>query len=143
MKKFNELTPEDCQSFLDELFEDDQITFKRVIDEPTMDETPGIEYTTHEQSDTISISNPELLTWMYQNNVDLTQPLENLKYEYTEMDETNSILFEYAMEINKIIKEYSNILDMNNTALLQEMGPTYAKDLDAIMRLQKELINKL
>lgn len=143
MKKFNELTSEDCQNFLDELFEDEHVIFKRVVEE----DSPGIEYDAHEYTDNISISNPELLCWMYKNKVDLTIPLNNLKYEYNEMNETNSVLFEYAMDIKKILNEYSDVFntkrESKNEFFDQEMGPTYAKEIEMIIKLQKELITKL
>jgi hypothetical protein len=145
MKNFNELTPEDCQSFLYELFEDEQVLFKRIIEEKTED--PGIEYETHDSMDTISVSNPDLLCWMYKNNVDLTMPLNNLKYEYNEMDEMNSVLFEYVMEINKILNRiYARnkfyLKDFKNEQN-QKIWHIYSKDFEDMMIIQKELINKI
>jgi hypothetical protein len=147
MKKFEELTPEECQSFLNELFDETDTEFKQLITQP--EENMGIEYSVKSEDFDgghchVSITNPELLTWMYQHEVDMIMPLTRLKYDYIEMDETNSVLFEYAMEVGKIINEYtSSDRPEYPNPLLHEMGPVYAKDLEAIVKIQKDLINRL
>lgn len=141
MKKLNELTKEDCQSFLDELFEDSNAEFKDLILPESNEMISGIEYSIKSEDFDggdryVSISNPELLTWMYEHDVDISTPLTQLKYEYNEMDETNSILFEYAMEIGKILNE-------PQAPEARYSGSEEKEKIKKIKDLQKSLINKI
>ena len=150
MKKIEELNNVDWQDFLTRMF-DNTVEYSRTILSPnySKDESMGIEYfhenelaSTIHQKNIISFSNPELISWLYENEVDLTLPLKQLKYDFIDLDETNSVLFEFVMGINKVMKEIP-VPDTNNTPLLQEMGPVYANELNSIRKLQRELIGKL
>lgn len=136
MKKINELTKDECQDFLNETFDDDSIDFNRLIFDPdfTDDESCGIEYSVSPENKKyiVSFSNPDLITWLYKHDYDLFWPLQQLSVDYTEIDETNSILFEYAMNVNKIV----------NTYTLPESNDELEK-LNEIKHLQKDLIGKL
>lgn len=87
------------------------------------------------------IDNPDFILWLYKNNIDITLPLKYLVSDYFEIDEMNSILFEFVMEINRIIK-----LRAQNINILIEK---YSDDdmlkniLEEIIIKQKELINKI
>jgi len=152
MKKIEELTKEECQEFLVEMFDNPLIEFSRIIMDPdfSKDESYGIEYfitnelkPENKQKYIVSFSNPFLLKWFYKHDIDLTMPLETLKYDYTDMDETNSVLFEFAMGVNRVINEYAAGGIIKDRAVLQEMGPVFAEELNEIKGLQIELINKL
>jgi len=145
MKKIEELTPEECQSFLDELFEDVDTKFENIIINPKPGESMGIEYSIDSMDMNkcyISISNPDLLIWLYNNNVDISVPLEQLKYEYNEMDETNSVLFEYAMEIGRIIQKENAEWKKIDEKTMYKSKFTKEK-YEAITKIQKDLINKI
>jgi len=79
---------------------------------------------------------------MYKNEVDISTPLNDLKYEFNNITETNSVLFEYAIEINKIVNDYNfcGKIDIDKI-VLQEMGPILAEELNKIKNLQAELVN--
>jgi len=139
MKKIEELTKEDCQKFLLEVFGDKNILFNRLIlkADLSVEESCGIEYNVKNElsPDTnqkfiISFSNPDFLSWLYKNDFDLTDPLYQLKFDFAEVDEANSALFEFAMGVNKIMMHSS--IDEND-----------AERLNEIKSLQKELIYKL
>ncbi len=141
MKRIEDLTREDCQEFLNEMF-DNSVEYTKTIYEADEIESCGIEYNAkddvtpcHNEKCLVSFSNPELISWLYKHDVDLTTPLQQLKYDYIEMDETNSILFEYAMNINKVLNE--NIPD----DLYQGQGNK--KKIERIKETQKDLISKL
>jgi len=150
MKKIEELTNDECQSFLNELFEDVDIKFEKIITEPNQDDTMGIEYSIESmdmKNCYISVSDPDLLIWLYNNDVDISVPLEQLKYEYNEMNETNSILFEYAMEIGRIIQkdaeEPKNLNWQETHDKLMTLGNPIKEKYDEIKKIQKDLINKI
>jgi hypothetical protein len=153
MKSIEDLTREDWQDALRVLFDNNSIEYSRTILKPdyNIDESCGIEYSVnnelmplHKQKCMISFSNPELLAWLYENDVDLTLPLQQLKFDFIDLDETNSILFEFVMGVNKIINDFSEChLKPEETVILHEMGPVLAEELNKIKELQKELINKL
>lgn len=137
MKKIEELTAEDCQSFLNELFEDVDTKFEKFTTLPSESNEMGIDYSIKSMDMNkchISISNPDLLIWLYHNEIDMTIPLKQLKYEYNDMDETNSILFEYAIEIGRIIqKEHYSTDKRENLNMIME----------SIEKIQKDLVNKI
>lgn len=147
MKKIEELTSEECQIFLNEMFEDINAKFERIILDP-LNEKTGIEYSV-ESMDMgkcyIPISNPDLLIWLYKQDVDITEPLNYLKYDYNEMDETNSILFEYAMEIGKEIqKEREHLYLIKGIQELSGgINDEYHYPYYKIEKLQKDLIKKI
>jgi len=130
---------------------DESADFIRLILEPdfSKDETIGIEYSIKNdlapsltKRYIISFSNPDLLIWLYNNDFDLTEPLNQLRYDYTEIDETNSVLFEYAMNTNRIISSYS-VLENDESVGPMDSYLMKSRGLDQIKGLQKELINKL
>ena len=150
MKKIEELNKIDWQDFLDRMF-DNTVEYSRTILSPNYgkDESCGIEYlhkseliSTIHQKNIISFSNPELISWLYEHEVDLTLPLKQLKYDFIDLDETNSVLFEFVMGVNKVMKDIP-VSDSNNKPFLEEMGPVYADELNLIRKLQRELISKL
>jgi hypothetical protein len=142
MRKIEELTKDDCRKFLMETFENKNIEFSRLIFRPdfTADESCGIEYNVkngissiNEQKYVVSFSNPEFLMWLYKNGIDITMPLEQLKYDFAEIDEANSVLFEFAMGVSKIVTSHSTSAENDEDV----------EKLNEIKSLQKELINKL
>lgn len=133
MKTFEELTPDECQTFLNEMFEDVETKFEKLILEPN---DMAIEYSVKSinmDKCYLSFSNPDFLLWMYKHDFDITSPLKYLKYEYNEMDETNSILFEYAMEVGRIIQNSHKEFDYEQTD----------HTLIEIEKLQKDLVKKI
>ena len=50
-----------------------------------------------------------LVAGFIKHDYDLIRPLRQLSVDYTEIDETNSILFEFAMNVNSVINDYSTI----------------------------------
>jgi hypothetical protein len=146
MKTIEELTKDECQEFLTENFEG-SVEFSKLIFDPNFadDESYGIEYTIVPENKKyiVSFSNPDLLIWLYKHDFDMIRPLRQLAVDYTEIDETNSVLFEYAMNINRVMNDYSNANVVNERAVLQELGPLFAEEINKIKELQKELISKL
>lgn len=139
MININELNEKDFQSalkdlmgvntkFIDILYNDE----KNII---------GIKYQNKEKINHLMIDNPDFILWLYKNNIDITSHLKYLVSDYFEIDEMNSILFEFVMEINRIIK-----LRAQNINILIEK---YSDDdmlkniLEEIIIKQKELINKI
>jgi hypothetical protein len=155
MKQLEDLTKDECQKFLDNLFEEENVEYIRMVFESENKNIDccGIEYNIKNELDSkwqhtriVSFSNPELIIWLYKHNVDITIPLKHMMFDFIDMDETNSILFEYVMSVNKIINEYLSIKpvdSVNETAFLQEMGPIFVTGINKIKRLQKDLIKKL
>ena len=138
MKRLNELTIDECQIFLNEIFEDDNVKFNKMIFETNKegDIGCGIEYQyENEHKNVIPFSNPDLITCFYKHDVDLTIPLKQLRVDFIDMDEKNSILFEYAMDINKVLRQHGPI---NKT-----FREAFYSGMDKIEKLQKELIDKL
>jgi len=108
MKKIEELKSEEWQMFLDMIVKDS--SFTQTIMNDVAWEYNGVEYTYEQEnekiSDFIPFYDPELLLKLYENKIDITVPLEQLKIFYKNVDNTNSLLFEYAMEVNRIINIY-------------------------------------
>jgi len=108
MKKIEELKSEEWQMFLDMIVKDS--SFTQTIMNDVAWEYNGVEYTYEQEnekiSDFIPFYDPELLLKLYENKIDITVPLEQLKIFYKNIDNTNSLLFEYAMEVNRIINIY-------------------------------------
>lgn len=84
--------------------------FKQTIFNNQADSTfeiAGIEYEYNYEnesvSDLIPFCEPTLITKLYENNIDITMPLQQLNIIYTEMDKTNAVLFDYAMNVNRIL----------------------------------------
>ena len=147
MKLIEELTKEECQTFLNEMF-DESVEFERIIFDGDCTDGCGIEYKTKRRINEdkqnigiVSFSNPELIAWLYENEIDITIPLKQLKIDFIEMDETNSTLFQYAMEINEIVSKYKT--DKYNES--HDIGNYMMKSaaLDEIKQLQKDLIKKI
>jgi hypothetical protein len=133
MKKIEELTKDECQIFLNEIF-DDGVEFSDINES-------GIEYTVKGNKRLLTFSNPELLILLYENDIDLTKPLEQLRCDYMEMDETNSTLFEYVMEVNGVI---NNVDPVFESIAMKEVADEWRSDeFRKIRKLQKDLISKL
>ena len=145
MKKINELTKEDCQDFLNlyinlkekdekvNYIKDTKIEIKDfIINEESR--SGIIKYSLNDAHEyTMPICNPYFIEWLYKNDIDITIPLNQLKCDYDELDETNSILFEYAMDVNKILKDAQQA----NKDLID------IDQINKMKKLQKEMINKL
>lgn len=143
MKKLEELTNEVCQKFLD-LSNSGKKFLKLELNE----NEKGIMYQMDEKIDLIPFYNFDLINWLYENEYDITLPLKELEYEYVELDETNSILFEYAMGVNmalykepleEIDSGYNNVNIGIDTSRLSSSN----KIIEKIKKLQQELIEKI
>lgn len=140
MKNLKELSNEDYQSFLDTMFDSVEYTGLIFETEDINIDSCGLEYVKKDDSSKLkrilSFSNPELIIWLYENDADLSIPLRQLKYDYVEMDEINSILFEYAMNINRVL---------NKNLVVNEVyqGQEEKHKIEAIKNIQKELISKI
>ena len=110
MKKIKDLTPEECQGLLDKLFKDVKATFKRIVE---FDTYPGMEYVIeikekkllNEQTNTIYFDDPDLITLLYENNIDIKEPLDKFKFEFLQLDELNSTFFEHIISTVKILDD--------------------------------------
>lgn len=148
MKSLTELTKEEYQSFLNDIF-DGSVEYNGLKLESNND---GIEYLfkSDESVRLISFSNPELISWLYKKDVDITIPLKQLKYDYVEMDESNSILFEYAMDVNRLINDkYYEGMQKHADGIKDATIATTMKlallneKFSEIKDLQRELISKM
>ena len=128
MKRIEDLTKEDYQTFLDKMFEN-SVEFNRLI-LTEEDNERGIEYKVKKglHKGIVSFGDPELVEWLYKKEIDITMPLELLKLNYMEIDETNSTLFQFVMGVTRIM----NIDNLWDEEKYSEIGD-----------LQKELISKL
>jgi hypothetical protein len=140
MKQIKDLTKDDCQMFLNEMF-DNSVEFVEIIFDGVCIDECGIKYkvksTINDEESYVGIvpfSNPDIIIWLYKNDIDINVPLKLLKIDFIEMDETNATLFQYAMSVNNILNEHPNDL----------IFPTIdANQLDKIRKIQKELISKI
>ena len=137
MKNLNELTNEEYQSFLDGIFDGVEYTGLVFETDSVNIDCCGVEYKMKDKIKRIlSFSNPELIIWLYSKEVDLSIPLRQLRYDYVELDETNSILFEYAMDINRVLTK-----DLVSDARFS--GSEEIEKIKAIKTIQKELVSKI
>lgn len=142
MKRIEELTLDECQTFLDQMF-DNSVEFNRIIFENDCIDGCGLEYKvkSHDQLGFVSFSNPDFISWLYDNDIDISFSLKQLKFDYNELDETNSILFEYAMKINGVVEKYKPDFFNQDHNIGEYMIKSAA--LDEIKLIQKDLISKL
>lgn len=103
MKKFEEITLEDYQSFLKNKFNDNFVYINS-----SNSIKNEITYKINDKIGTLSFSDPDFILWLYEKEYDITSPLKNLILDYIEIDEFNSVLFEYAMEVNRLINKTNN-----------------------------------
>lgn len=154
MKRLDELTKDECQEFLDEIFEDEKVKYNKMIFDSTEGDIDccGIEYQYENESKSIiSFSNPELIKCLYKHDVDLTIPLKQLQVDFIDMDETNSILFEYVMGVNRILTNTPKSMELTTLVeglLYEKLDQEVINDIEAertreIRKLQKDLISKL
>lgn len=132
MRKIEELKKDDCQIFLDKIF-DSNVKFNKLNLECQSIDECGIEYVFNDKNGLVPFSDPDLITWLYNNNFDISIPLFQLKVLYAEMNEINSTLFEYAMNVSDISKVKFDGNDI--------LG--YIREIEKINNLRKELINKI
>jgi hypothetical protein len=114
MRKLEEIKSEEWQIFLDSVVKD--ATFTQITINDMIVDINGIDYTINYEgenvNDFIPLCDPELIIKLYKSNVDITMPLNQLKTIYNEMDNTNAVLFEYAMEVSRALDMYKNSDDI-------------------------------
>lgn len=165
MKNLGELTNDECQDYLRNTFGDDAKFIRLISDSKDIDAN-GIEYELsdkykfNESKRVLYFSNPDVISWLYKNDVDISLPLKQLKSEFIDLDETNSILFEYAMEVNKILTKEKKIDERTEDTLsfapyipgspvidpmdiLMSRNDKYQEIYNELKKTQKEMINKI
>lgn len=111
MKRINEITTNDCQKILVELFGKSKAHFEDLIE--LNGNVKGIRYTlpnkiyTPENKQTFSLifNDPEVLPKLYHMEYDISEPLNEMRHEYLEMDELNNIFFEHITSIEEILND--------------------------------------
>jgi hypothetical protein len=107
MKQLNEIKIDQWQTLINQIRQDDTVVTQVTVDnnDLMLNEIKYVYQKDGENvTDSVSFSNPDLISLLYENDIDITMPLNQLKYDYAEMEKTNTTLFEFAMEINRVIK---------------------------------------
>lgn len=138
------LNEQDFQNALNHVIIENDTKFINTITNEK-DDIIGIKYIHLNKSDIepryLSIGDPDLISWLYEKDVNIKESLQKLRAEYYQIDELNSILFEYVMEINRIIKmRGENIINLIDKYQNDETLSFIFKE---ILNQQKELIKKL
>jgi hypothetical protein len=114
MKQLEEIKIDQWQTFINQITQDDTVVTQVLTSEDDLMLNKIIYVYQRDGeniTDSVSFSNPDLISVLYKNNIDITMPLNQLKYDYIEMEKTNTTLFEFVMEINRIIKMNKNNME--------------------------------
>jgi len=110
MRKLEDLKSEEWQNYLDTMVKNS--SFTQTITSGVDWKENGVEYTYIKENekikDYVPLYDVNLITKLYQDNVDITIPLNDLKEAYNEMDYTNTVLVEYFMEVSRLLKMNQN-----------------------------------